>query len=510
MQARFGSLLLTTTAAAAFLVAGGLLDLQPSWLGNTGLGNTAHAIDFFSSDEEAEEQPEQLKPFWREGSGLEPVVPRGVPASFADLAERVSKGVVNIQTKKTVTGTGVPRNFEEFFFGQPFGGPGGPGGEREVPSLGSGFVISPDGYIVTNNHVVEDVDEITVAFEDGRELPATVIGRDPKTDLALLRVENDGKLPALPLGDSEAVRPGEWVVAVGNPFGLEHTVTAGIVSAKHRIIGQGSYDDYIQTDAAINPGNSGGPLINLKGEVIGINTAIKPAANTIGFAVPVNMAKDILPQLKAYGHVTRGWLGVVIQKITPELAEHLELEDERGALVSRVMPGGPADDAGIKRYDVIVEFDGKAVEEMNDLPRIVASTPVEKKVKVVVRRDGDKTTLQAAVGKMDEPEETQLASAPGDSTSDLFGLRVQELTPELASQLGVDEKHGVVITGVAPGSAASDAGLRRQDVILEVDKTEVAGIGDLEQQLAQADDGALLLIRRRDATLFVPLKRPAS
>jgi serine protease Do len=505
MQRRLGTLILGALAGAAFLVAGGFVDALFGWQ-----DNAAHAIDFFGSDEEAEQQSE-AKPFWREGSGREPIVPVGVPASFADLAEQVSKGVVNIQTKRTVTGSGMPHSFEEFFFGQPpFGGQQRPGErEREVPSLGSGFVISPDGYIVTNNHVVEGVDEITVAFEDGRELSAEVIGRDPKTDLALLRVETDKDLPALPLGDSEVVRPGEWVVAIGNPFGLEHTVTAGIVSAKHRIIGQGSYDDYIQTDAAINPGNSGGPLINLKGEVIGINTAIKPAANTIGFAVPVNMAKDILPQLLATGHVTRGWLGVVIQKITPELAEHLELEDERGALVSRVMPGGPADDAGIQRYDVIVEFDGETVEEMNDLPRIVASTPVEKKVKVVVRRDGETTSLRAHVGKMDEPQETQLASARGGASAESFGLAVQQLTPELASRLGIDEEKGVVITGVQPGSAASDAGLRREDVILEIDKAEVADIADLERQLESAEDGALLLIRRRDATLFVPLKRPA-
>ena len=504
MQRRLGSLILGALAGAAFLVAGGFADSQLGWR-----GNAARAIDFFGTDEEAEQTPE-AKPFWREGSGREAIVPTGVPASFADLAEQVSKGVVNIRTKRTVTGSGMPPSFEEFFFGQPpFRGQRPGGRERQVPSLGSGFVISPDGYIVTNNHVIEDVDEITVAFEDGRELPAEVIGRDPKTDLALLHVESDEDLPALPLGNSELVRPGEWVVAIGNPFGLEHTVTAGIISAKHRVIGQGSYDDYIQTDAAINPGNSGGPLINLKGEVIGINTAIKPAANTIGFAVPVNMAKAILPQLLATGHVTRGWLGVVIQKITPELAEHLELEDERGALVSRVMPGGPADDAGIQRYDVIVEFDGATVEEMNDLPRIVASTPVEKKVKVVVRRDGKTTSLRARVGKMDEPQETQLASAHGGTSAESFGLAVQQLTPELASRLGIDEEKGVLITGVQPGSAAANAGLRREDVILEVDKAEVADIADLEARLENAEDGALLLIRRHDATLFVPLKRPA-
>ncbi len=496
MTARSTQIVLGAATVFTLLVAGGFLDVQ------VGLGgSTAHAIELFGSGADEE------KAFWQEGSGQEPIVPRGVPASFADLAERVSRGVVNIQTSRTVRGTGMPRSFEEFFFGGPLERRGGP--EREVPSLGSGFVISEDGFIVTNNHVVADVDTIKVAFEDGRELDAQVVGRDEKTDIALIRVDSDERLFALPLGNSEAVRPGEWVVAIGNPFGLEHTVTAGIVSAKHRVIGQGSYDDYIQTDAAINPGNSGGPLINLRGEVIGINTAIKPAANTIGFAVPVNMAKDILPQLRAHGHVTRGWLGVVIQKITPELAEHLELDEENGALVSRVMPGGPADEAGIKRYDVIVEFDGKEVDEMNDLPRIVASTPVDRKVKVKVLRDGEVETLRAVVGKMDEPKETQLASAPATSASN-FGLRVQDLTPELASRLGVEEKEGVVITGVQPGSVASEAGLRREDVILEVDKKEVTDVEDLEEQLSEAEDGALLLVRRGDATVFIPIKPPAS
>jgi serine protease Do len=498
MKIRLGALP-AAAAGTAFLVAAGFVSLPLRWQ-----SNTAQAIELFGGNDDDSAQAE---PFWREGSGHEPIVPHGVPASFADLAEEVSHGVVNIQTKRTVTGAAMPRSFEEFFFGQPFQRPGR---EHEVPSLGSGFVISPDGYIVTNNHVVEDVDEITVAFEDGHEVPAVVVGVDPKTDIALIRVQSDEELPALPLGNSDGVRPGEWVVAVGNPFGLEHTVTAGIVSAKHRVIGEHPYDDYIQTDAAINPGNSGGPLINLRGEVIGINTAIKPAANTIGFAVPINMAKDVLPQLRATGHVTRGWLGVVIQKVTPELAGHFNVAEPQGALVSRVMPGGPADEAGLKRGDVIVEFDGKKVDEMNDLPRMVASTPVDKKVKIVVVRDGDRTTLGARVGKMEEPQETQLASARGSSSSENYGLRVQQLTPELAARLGLDDEKGVLITGVEPGSTASDAGLRREDVILEVDKQPVADVSDLESRLESAEkDGALLLIRRRDATLFVPLKPPA-
>jgi serine protease Do len=468
-------------------------------------GNAAHAIDLFGDDDdEKEKRVATAEPFWNEGSGAEPIIPRGVPAGFADLAERVSPGVVNIQTSKTIQGAQMPRSFEEFFFGGPFGQQPHP---RKVPSLGSGFVISSDGYIVTNNHVIEDVDSIKVAFKDGSEHEAEIVGRDPKTDIALIRIETDKELFALPLGDSERVRPGEWVVAIGNPFGLEHTVTAGIVSAKHRFIGQGSYDDFIQTDAAINPGNSGGPLLNLAGEVIGINTAIRPAANTIGFAVPIQMAKEILPQLRASGHVTRGWLGVVIQRITPTLAEHLELENQEGALVSRVMPDGPADRAGLERGDVIVEFDGQRIEEMNDLPRAVAATPVDKKVKVVVLREGKRKTLKATIAKMDEPQQTRLASARGSGITS-FGLRVQNLTADLAKRLGVDEEHGVVITAVQPGSPAAEAGLRRQDIILEVDRQEVKDLDDLEEQLAKADDGALLLIRRGDSTLFVPMEQP--
>jgi len=497
---RFGSMFLLALVAVVALVASGVLEIHVNWR-----GNTARAIDLFGGDDEGK-QVSTAEPFWNEGTGAESMVPRGVPAGFADLAERVSPGVVNIQTSKTIQGRQMPHGFEEFFFGGPFG-QGRQQHPRKVPSLGSGFVISSDGYIVTNNHVIEDVDSIKVAFKDGSEYEAEIVGRDPKTDIALIRIEADKPLFALPLGDSESVRPGEWVVAIGNPFGLEHTVTAGIVSAKHRFIGQGSYDDFIQTDAAINPGNSGGPLINLAGEVIGINSAIKPSANTIGFAVPIQMAKEVLPQLRASGHVTRGWLGVVIQRITPALAEHLELESQEGALVSRVMPDGPADQAGLKRYDVIVEFDGKTIEEMNDLPRAVAATPVDKKVKVVVLREGKRKTIKATVAKMDEPRETQLASARGSGTTS-FGLRVQNLTSELAQRLGVDEEHGVVITAVQPGSSAAEAGLHRQDIILEVDKQEVEDVDGLEEKLAKANDGALLLIRRGDSTLFVPLEQP--
>jgi serine protease Do len=498
-----GKLLLLVPVAVILLIATGALDVRLDWR-----GNPARAIDLFGGDEGERGNGE---PFWREETGTaEPVVPRGVPASFADLAERVSPGVVNIQTSRTLRQSQqMPRQFEEFFFGSPFEDlfrrHGEPQREFKHSALGTGFVISPDGYIVTNNHVIEGVDTIRVAFEDGTEHDATVVGRDPKTDIALIRVETEEELFSLPLGDSEKVRAGEWVVAIGNPFGLGHTVTAGIVSAKHRIIGQGSYDDFIQTDAAINFGNSGGPLINLTGEVIGVNTAINPRANTIGFAVPINMAKDILPELRATGHVTRGWLGVVIQRITPDISEHLDLEDETGALVSRVMPDGPAEEAGIEHGDVIVEFDGQAIGDWNDLPRVVAGTPVGKKVKVTVLRGGKRKVLRAEIGRLEEAEATALATREGGPGA--FGLRVQDLTPDVAEQLGVDEPHGVVVTSVEPGSPAQEAGLRRGDVILEIDRSAVKDVDDLREALAEAESSALLLVRRGEATIFIPIKR---
>ena len=496
--ARLGSVLLTVAVATIVLTGSGVLDIQINWR-----DNSAQAIDLFKRDEKKTSDA----PFWREnGDAPAAISTSGVPNSFADLAELVSPGVVNIQTSKTVRGHRMPR-FEDFFFGGPFEG-GGQQLERKIPSLGSGFVISEDGYIVTNNHVVEGVDSIRVAFKDGTELDATVVGRDPKTDVALIRVEPEKELFAISLGDSSGVRPGEWVVAIGNPFGLEHTVTAGIVSAKHRIIGQGSYDDYIQTDAAINPGNSGGPLINLAGEVIGINTAINPRANTIGFAVPINMAKQILPQLKAKGSVTRGWLGVVIQRITPELTEALELDGGGGALVSKVAPGGPASAAGVEHGDVIVEFNGEAIRDWNELPRVVASTPVGEEVDLVVIRAGKRKTLRVAVGALDEGEKLASAEKP-ESGETAFGLRVQDLTPEIAEQLGAEDEKGVVVTGVEPGSAADEAGLRRGDLIVEVDRSAVSDTGELRQRLADAGNRALLLVRRGDATIFVPLKQQA-
>ena len=459
-------------------------------------------------DEPASEQsaPAQDEMFWETESGIEPIAPIGLPTTFADLAEQVSPAVVNIRTSQTVTGIpGMPPEFEENF-GFPFNFGGGQPHKRE--GAGSGFVISKDGYIVTNNHVVEGMDEILVAFTDGSEHVATVVGRDPKTDIALIKVEPGDYLHPIALGNSDAIRPGDWVVAIGNPFGLEHTVTAGIVSAKHRrdVIG-GSYDDFIQTDAAINPGNSGGPLINLAGEVIGINTAINPRANTIGFTVPINMAKMILPQLRSKGSVTRGWLGVVIQGITPELAESFELKSEDGALVSKVLPDGPAADAGIERGDVIVEFNGQPIVEWRDLPRVVAETAVDEPVEVVVIRNGGRKKFDVKVGALEEPRLAGVLEQPDVSSPAVFGLRAQNLTPEIAQQLGLADTTGVVVTEVEPGSPADVAGLRRGDVIVEVNRKEIANLTELQAQMQDGDKSVLMLIRRDDATIYVPMKR---
>jgi serine protease Do len=501
---RLATVLLIASAALIVLIASGALDLRI----RVGAGN-AEAIDLFG-DEESETQAEEAEPFWKESAGEGEIsAAPGAPAGFADLAERVSPAIVNIQTSTTIGGTGHPRPRHplEEFFGQPFGEFFGH--ERTVPSLGTGFAISADGYIITNDHVVSEVDKIEVHFMDGEVLEAAVVGRDPKTDVALIRVDTDKELPFLPLGNSDTARPGDWVVAIGNPFGLSHTVTAGIVSAKHRVINVDPdprrFDDFIQTDAAINPGNSGGPLINLKGEVVGIATAINPRANTIGFAVPINIAKQILPQLRAKGRVSRGWLGVYIQAIDADTAELLGLKDRKGALVSKVEPDAPAHEAGIERGDVIIEFDGKPVEEMDELPRIVAATSVGSKIEVKVLRKGKKKSFSVVLGEL-EPGE-RVASVPREETAGAYGLHVQNITPEVAEHLELEALEGVLISTVEPGGAGEEAGLRRGDVILEVNQAAVSDVSEFSKALQSSEKGALLLVRRGNAEIFVPLKR---
>jgi serine protease Do len=392
------------------------------------------------------------------------------------------------------------------FWRRFFGGPA-PRGPQRQRSLGSGFIIDGDGSIITNNHVVENASKILVKLsENDQEFEAKVIGRDPKTDIAVIKIDAKTSLSAANLGDSDLLDVGEWVVAIGNPFGLDSTVTSGIVSAKGRHIGQGPYDNFIQTDASINPGNSGGPLINLRGEVVGINTAIfsRTGGNMgIGFAIPINLVKELLPQLRGKGKVTRGYLGVLIQKVTPEIAESLGLEKSQGALVANVSKDGPAEKAGVKVGDVIVEFDGKEVKDSGDLPIIVARTPVDKKVRMKVMRDKKEVSLNVAVGELKDEEVVATAPEKGE-----LGLTVQRLTPQMAESLGLDKTEGVVVTAVEPGSAADEAGIRRGDVVLEVDRKAIRNLDEYKKAVAIARKGrgVLFLVRRGDSTLFLALK----
>ena len=433
-----------------------------------------------------------------------------VPASFSDLAEKVRSGVVNIQVVKKVKNVGFGlRNFKGNPFGDqnPFGDFFGPFFEGNPPKgfeqrgVGSGFVMSREGYILTNNHVVDDADQIKVKLANGKEYDGIAVGRDPKTDLALIKIQASTDLQPLNLGNSNELKVGSWVVAIGSPFGLEQTVTAGIVSVKGRVIGSGPYDDFIQTDASINPGNSGGPLINMKGEVVGINTAILASGQGIGFAIPINMAKEIALQLQEKGRVTRGWLGVSIQEVTPELAKSFNLKENKGALVSQVFSGSPAEKAGIEQGDIIVEFDGKEISDSKDLPRIVALTPVGKAVTVKVLRDGELMDRQVKLGEMEEKGVEVSKASPLHKS---LGITVQNLTPEIAKGLGLKRETGVVVTGVEPGSPAADAGIQTGDVIQEVNRKPVRNVEDFVQKVEKAknQDNVLLLLQRGQNNLF--------
>ena len=431
-----------------------------------------------------------------------------IPAGFSELADKVRDSVVNIQTVKKVEAPRISpfpespfggRNPFEDFFG-PFerGRP-----ERRQQGIGSGFIMNREGYILTNNHVVEGADKIQVRLANGRQIDGRVVGLDPKTDLALLKIDGEKDLKPLPLGDSDTLKVGSWVVAVGSPFGLEQTITAGIVSAKGRVIGSGPYDNFIQTDASINPGNSGGPLVSLQGEAVGINTAIIASAQGIGFAIPINMAREIARQLQEKGHVTRGLLGVSIQDITPELAKSFGLTESKGALVAQVVPGGPAAEGGLQEGDVIVEFDGKAVSDSNALPRLVAATTVGKTVVVKVVRNGQTVNLSVKVAEMEETVAT--AAAP---TPPALGMTVQNLTPQQARELGIPPNGGVVVTRVEPGSAAAEARLQAGDIVREVNRQTVRNAADFSRKITQAQgrESLLLLIQRGANRLFVAVK----
>jgi serine protease Do len=450
---------------------------------------------------------------WTEASSRPTVRVQG--PNFADVAEQLKPAVVNISTTQVVKGPqpGLqgplpPRPFDER---DPFGELferffRGSAGQREVRrgSLGSGFIIGKDGYIVTNNHVVENATDIKVSLSNSEEFNAKLVGRDSQTEVALIKIEAQRDLPVVPLGDSDKLRVGEWVIAIGNPFGLGQTVTAGITSAKGRMIGAGAYDDFIQTDASINPGNSGGPLFNLNGEVVGINTAIVPTGQGIGFAIPINLAKEVLTQLREKGRMTRGFLGVQVQQVAPELARSSGLEQPRGALVAYVQPDSPGERAGIQKGDVIVEFNGRTIADMHELPRLVANTPPGSAAGVRLIRQGRERTVRVNIGDM--PGEAR--PIPGaDTPGGELGLTVQELKADIARELGLANGQAVVVTDVEEGSLADEGGMSRGDLILEVNQRQVTNLQDFQVALGRSADAksVLFLIRRGDDTVYVAL-----
>ncbi|WP_416898808.1 MAG: DegQ family serine endoprotease [Minwuia sp.] len=457
---------------------------------------------------------------------------RAAPESFAPLVKKLKPAVVNIQVTQQAGKAGPHEGFEmpqvpegspfeeffkDFFDKRRRQAPG----NRSLTSVGSGFVIDAGGLIVTNNHVIDGADEIRVFFSDGESLDAELVGTDPKTDVAVLRVKpNDGvTLTAVPWGNSDAAEEGDWVIAIGNPLGLGGTVTAGIVSARGRDIRSGPYDDFIQTDASINKGNSGGPLFNVDGEVIGINTAIFSQTGGsigIGFAVPANLARPVVDQLVKFGRTKRGWLGVRIQTVTPELAEGLGMDQPRGALVAGVTDSSPAGDAGIKSGDVIVAFNGRSIDEMRELPRIVAETGVGKEVPVKVWRKGEEQEFKVTLGELEAAEKEMAAvdpeqtTEPVESSLDSLGLKLSPVTDALRDQFGIDAEKGAVVTDVAPESSAAEKGLRAGDVIIEVNQEPVSTPSDVAKQVKSVSDtkarSVLLLVQRGDDRLFIAVR----
>ncbi len=454
---------------------------------------------------------------------------RGAPDSFADLVETLQPAVVNVSTTQKVAGHRSEGPTFEFPPGSPFRDFfdqfGRRGEEEDRPrratSLGSGFIIDPSGYVVTNNHVIEGADKITVTMFDDTTLEAELIGRDEKTDLALLKIKEKGTYPAVSWGDSDQVRVGDWVIAIGNPLGLGGTVTAGIISQKQRDINAGPYDDFIQTDAPINRGNSGGPLFNMDGEVIGINTAIySPSGGSIGigFAIPSNLADGVIDQLRKFGTTRRGWLGVQIQQVTDEIAESLGLKDAKGALVAGVLENSPAEAAKMKTGDVILEFNGRDVEESRKLPRIVAETEVGKTVDVVVWRDGRRRTVRVTLGELEKFDQANLSTeTPGEDEKpveraiDELGLSLSTITRTMAEKYSLStDQEGVVITDVKGDSGAAEKGLRKGDVIVEVNQEKVStpdAVAAKIKDAAQNGRRSVLLLINRDGDLrFVALR----
>jgi len=460
-------------------------------------------------------------------SGVAAAAP--APESFSELAKKVSPAVVNIaSTQETQAPQGMPglpfdvpegSPFEEFFkrFGEQFGEHGRPQpAPQRATALGSGFIIDADGYVVTNNHVIDKASEVTVRLGDESVYPAKVIGTDPATDLALLKIEADEPLPALQLGNSDDAEVGDWVMAVGNPFGLGGTVTAGIISARGRNIQAGPYDDFLQIDASINRGNSGGPLFNLDGDVVGVNTAIySPNGGSvgIGFAIPSNMVKSVVAQLRENGKVERGWLGVQIQSVTPDLAEALGLEAPQGAMVAAVTPDSPAEAAGIKTGDVILSFGGKEIADSRELARVVAQHPANSDAEVGLWRDGSEQTVEVVTGEMPSPEQMAEASGPsqdGSYHSSELDAQLAAVTPELRQRYGLpDEAEGVVVLDIQEGSVFEE-GLRPGDIIRKVEGQKVQSPQQVERLVDEAKSSSkkavLLLVSRQGQDLFLGVK----
>jgi serine protease Do len=439
--------------------------------------------------------------------------------SLSELVKTLQPSVVNISTTNVVKKRQAPFNSP---FESPFGGgpddpfedffkkffEGGPQQEFRQKGLGSGFIISKDGFIVTNNHVIEKANDIEIILESGKKYQAQIIGKDPKTDLALLKIEPEEDLPAISFGRSDVLDIGDWVIAIGNPFGLGHTVTAGIVSAKGRSLGLGSYDDFIQTDAAINPGNSGGPLFNLDGEVVGVNTAIFARAQGIGFAIPAAIAVNIIDQLRSNGKVVRGWLGVLVQQITPEIAQSLGLQETKGALVADITPDGPAEKAGIKRRDVIIGFDDTEINEMSELPKSVAATPPGTKSEIILLREGKKKKISVLLGQLPEIIAKKPKIEEKKDVENDLGLAVQEISPIIQKRLNLQDSQGVIIVNVRRASPAWNAGLRKADIIVEINKKEIKDIEEYKNIInkIKQDESLLFLVRRNQNTIYVALK----
>ena len=463
--------------------------------------------------------------FW--SLGAIPAEAAMAPESFADLAEENQPAVVNVSTTQFIEpGEGnnnrpdIPPGFQDFFDDflddeEEEGDENNQTPQQRALSLGSGFIISPDGYIVTNNHVVNEADEITVTMTDGEEYVATVIGRDPLSDIALLKIEADEDLPYVDFGDSDVIRVGEWVMTIGNPFGLGGTVTAGIISARNRNINNGNYDDFIQTDASINRGNSGGPMFNMAGEVIGVNTMIfsPTGANIgIGFAIPSNQVSQVVDQLREFGETKRGWIGVTIQAVTEEVAESLGLENENGAIISSTVEDGPAETAGLIPGDIILEFNGELIEEMNELPKVVADTVIGQAVDILVLRDGEELTLSLVTGELEnsvpaepaQPEQPDVQPAPEDK---ILGMVLMPLDQASRQERDIPEEiDGILIENLTRNSEAALRGIRPGDVIVQVNLKNVETVREVEEAITGArrqDRNTVLFRIYRDGSYFI-------